>query len=282
MRYQHVFSIAPIEMVRDHRLTAAQYRVLLALLSFRNREGNLVWPSRERLAELTGYTVNSISKYTRQLEELGWLKKIGKGGRSKSVKYRITVPNIDLDSGKTVSNPETVSNPDTKTAKTLSNPDTKTLSNLDRGIRTDQGTDQEILNRPGRVRARARETDDDPGLQVQPPTPKIRPKNGTRLPDDWTPPEDWIAWAREHTGWGRERVLDVADRFRDYWVSVPGAKGRKRDWLATWRNWVRRELDDSGNRAPSTIGRRPAVGNQAAIEESIRQFRASKRIIDIG
>ena len=102
------------------------------------------------------------------------------------------------------------------------------------------------------------------------------------MPDDWTPPQDWIVWAMEHTGWGRERVLDVADRFRDYWISVAGAKGRKRNWMATWRNWVRRDLDDSGNRAPSTVRSRPAVGNQAAIEESIRQFRASRRIIDIG
>jgi uncharacterized protein YdaU (DUF1376 family) len=35
------------------------------------------------------------------------------------------------------------------------------------------------------------------------------------------------------------------DAFRDYWTAVPGAKGTKLDWSATWRNWVR------GQRAPS-------------------------------
>lgn len=42
----------------------------------------------------------------------------------------------------------------------------------------------------------------------------------------------------------REIDLDelkrVADEFKDYWVSVPGSKGVKLDWMATWRNWVRR------------------------------------------
>lgn len=37
-----------------------------------------------------------------------------------------------------------------------------------------------------------------------------------------------------------EEIKRVFDEFRDYWVAVPGAKGVKLDWLATWRNWVRR------------------------------------------
>lgn len=37
------------------------------------------------------------------------------------------------------------------------------------------------------------------------------------------------------------QVKEVADTFRDYWLSAAGAKGRKADWLATWRNWVRNQ-----------------------------------------
>lgn len=55
-------------------------------------------------------------------------------------------------------------------------------------------------------------------------------------------PSDWGDFCR------RERQdLDpfaTFDRFRDYWRSVPGAKGRKLDWPATWRNWVRNERAD--------------------------------------
>lgn len=29
------------------------------------------------------------------------------------------------------------------------------------------------------------------------------------------------------------------DKFVDYWQSIPGSKGRKLDWNATFRNWIR-------------------------------------------
>lgn len=32
----------------------------------------------------------------------------------------------------------------------------------------------------------------------------------------------------------------VFEEFRDHWIAQPGAKGRKSDWTATWRNWCRR------------------------------------------
>jgi hypothetical protein len=62
---------------------------------------------------------------------------------------------------------------------------------------------------------------------------------GSRLSADWTLPDDWRAWAE------RERPDlepdQVAQRFQDHWAATPGAKGRKSDWFATWRNWVRNE-----------------------------------------
>ena len=35
--------------------------------------------------------------------------------------------------------------------------------------------------------------------------------------------------------------MNVADGFRDYWIAVPGAKGKKANWPATWRNWIRNQ-----------------------------------------
>lgn len=34
------------------------------------------------------------------------------------------------------------------------------------------------------------------------------------------------------------------DKFRDYWAAQPGQKGVKTDWPATWRNWVRRAVEN--------------------------------------
>lgn len=66
---------------------------------------------------------------------------------------------------------------------------------------------------------------------------------GSRIPDGF-PGADQIAWCQSE----RPDVDpgQVAERFRDYWLGVAGAKGRKADWPATWRNFVRREFASSG------------------------------------
>ena len=65
------------------------------------------------------------------------------------------------------------------------------------------------------------------------------PQRGSRLPADWTLPDDWALWAKQT----RKDLepYETARRFADYWHGIAGAKGRKADWLATWRNWVRNE-----------------------------------------
>lgn len=61
---------------------------------------------------------------------------------------------------------------------------------------------------------------------------------GTRLPDGWQPDQALAAWTRANAPAAANAV--EVDRFRDYWTAQPGAKGRKTDWAATWRNWARR------------------------------------------
>lgn len=65
---------------------------------------------------------------------------------------------------------------------------------------------------------------------------------GTRLPEDWALTRSMGEWAlAEQPTWTAEHVRKVAEKFRDYWHGVPGQRGRKTDWPATWRNWVRDE-----------------------------------------
>ena len=65
----------------------------------------------------------------------------------------------------------------------------------------------------------------------------------TRLPKTWTLPAEWMDWAGEERGWSASKILKVSDLFRDYWIAKPGKDGRKLDWEATWRNWVRNQND---------------------------------------
>jgi len=68
-------------------------------------------------------------------------------------------------------------------------------------------------------------------------------KKASRLPEEWALPKAWGEWAVKE-GMDAATVRREADKFRDYWHSISVAKGRKLDWQATWRNWVRKALDD--------------------------------------
>lgn len=61
---------------------------------------------------------------------------------------------------------------------------------------------------------------------------------GARLPDGWQPDQALADWTRANAPAAANAV--EVERFRDYWTAQPGAKGRKTDWAATWRNWARR------------------------------------------
>jgi len=67
---------------------------------------------------------------------------------------------------------------------------------------------------------------------------------GSRLPEDWYPSESDLEYARKH-GVDAERE---AEKFRNHWTAQPGAKGRKADWSATWRNWILKSVEFVSNR----------------------------------
>jgi len=71
---------------------------------------------------------------------------------------------------------------------------------------------------------------------------------GSRLPTDWQPPQELIDWAK------LERpdlnVTSQIDRFRDYWTAKAGKEATKRDWPATFRNWIRNARADGWSGQP--------------------------------
>lgn len=61
-------------------------------------------------------------------------------------------------------------------------------------------------------------------------------KRGTRIPDDFSVSPEMVSWARERTPHvdGRHET----EKFINYWQATSGQKAVKRDWEATWRNWM--------------------------------------------
>lgn len=92
------------------------------------------------------------------------------------------------------------------------------------------------------------------------PTPHAS-ASGSRLPADWSLPKDWRAWAvKERPDVDADHE---AETFADFWHGKPGKDGRKADWQATWRNWIRRSYSakpggGSGRNEPVSLPRMQA------------------------
>jgi hypothetical protein len=69
-----------------------------------------------------------------------------------------------------------------------------------------------------------------------------RATRGSRLTPDWLPSADSVAKAKTDAPHVDHKAEHAS--FVDYWVAVPGARGLKLDWEATWRNWMRRKETD--------------------------------------
>ena len=65
---------------------------------------------------------------------------------------------------------------------------------------------------------------------------------GSRFPSNAELTQEWIDAAVTLT-FTEEQAFTEFEEFRDYWCAVAGSKGVKLDWLATWRNHLRRHLD---------------------------------------
>lgn len=86
------------------------------------------------------------------------------------------------------------------------------------------------------------DTDTDKDKTPKAPLPKKRQRDpdesrGQRFTGPATLAECPAEWAAlcKGLGWPFGRACIEYQNFVDYWSSVPGAKGRKLDWLATWR-----------------------------------------------
>lgn len=81
----------------------------------------------------------------------------------------------------------------------------------------------------------------------------FKPKTpiSSRCPEPFFITSEMHAWA-EDSGITLD-LREVTREFVDYWRGVPGARGVKADWPATWRNWLRKNQRDASERR----GRRP-------------------------
>lgn len=117
--------------------------------------------------------------------------------------------------------------------------------------------EHEACNEPSDASCTNRQPSQTPDTRQEQKPKQERSPTGSRLPPDWTPSDadaSFAATERPDVDWRTE-----ADKFRDYWHGVAGAKGRKADWPSTWRNWIRR-ADGKPRAGPSAAPSKHLTG----------------------
>jgi hypothetical protein len=191
--------------------------VLIALANCANAAWEC-WPSVVHLCELTGQNRKTVMANLHKLAALGLIETTGETvGRTGRVQvYRlVTVPKAaPLNEAKNGT-----------IATELIVPKTDSNSPENGRKQYQKRTETVPKTGPGTVRNRKEPVDAQ--------------KRGSRLAQDWGPDPELMAWAvAARTDL---YIPAVVEQFRDYWLGVPGQKGCKLDWPATFRNWVRNQ-----------------------------------------
>ena len=183
-------------------------KFVLVALSDQSNDNGVCWPSIPQIAKRCGLDVRSVSRSLAKLEQMGLIERDVLQGRGTT--YRLVFINQSAETPLT-NCPEPLTNCHATPDKLSSKPSV-TISNH---------------QEQGKLRA------------SQEPPQQEKQQRGSRLPADWNPSDvDKQFCKTERPDLDPEKT---ADRFRDYWISQPGAKGIKLNWPATWRNWVRNE-----------------------------------------
>lgn len=193
--------------------------VMLAMADWCNDQGGSLHPSHAAVAKKCCMSRVQAQRIIRLLEQDGWLTVVGNqyGGAPGATKqYRLNVEKLSAKDGY--------------------QDDTGIAS--DTGITKDTGITQV---RDGYHPGAQTGITGDTQTTIEPSrtTSNKSCAPATRLPEDWMPSDEDVQFCRK-----TRPDLDpfvVADGFRDYWIAVPGVKGKKASWPATWRNWIRNQ-----------------------------------------
>lgn len=206
-------------------------KMVLLSLADQAKDNGVCWPSQPQIAKRCSLTERAVRSQLLWLEGVGYLHRTVKAGVGTT--FVLTLPETeeprnDVPPRKDIPprndvpvTPEQYSgNPGTTFRQTISKRKEPsevegTPSVTGRAVTADTGT-------------------------------KSPAAKGSRLPADWQLPKAWGEWAlSEVPGWSAEHVRKVGETFGDYWRAKAGRDASKADWLATWRNWVRREAERS-------------------------------------
>jgi hypothetical protein len=108
-----------------------------------------------------------------------------------------------------------------------------------------------------------------PSLPNSSPTEKsVARTRGTRIPEPFMLTNDMREWAHREVP-----TVDVdasTRKFVDHWRAKAGRDATKVDWIATWRNWLRRDAENTTRRlTPTQRAQQTAAAGRAVAGRQI-------------
>ena len=250
-------SLKAMQAVWEQSASKGTARVILLALADHANEHMTAYPSLATLARYANVTRRNAIAAIERLITIGELEVVGQGRRNVNI-YRIILPGkivatgVDSDTG----------------VDFITSVDSDTTTSVDSDTTTSVDSDTRTIKEP------SYNPHYPPLASVSPPKKPLS-QNGTygkRLPDDFELTDAMRAFA-EKVGVDPEWEYDA---FVDYWRSVPGQKGTKRDWMAVWRNWCRKSSERK-NRS-SSAGLKTFA--QKDRDDRVRNIRALDRLAE--
>lgn len=206
-------------------MTDSEWRVFCAICKHANDDtGGDCFPSTSLLAKESRLHKNTVSPQIKSLEEKKWIRTEQESGKKRyffvDVGRILSCPRIGVNDSVLLQEPVPLNN---------SVPPQEPVAD---GYRKIEGTGTESCTRREQVKEQEENSKDTPK-----PKPAKKEPQGSRLTLEELP-DEWYSECRRIQP--KADPHKVFEEFRDHWISQPGAKGRKSDWTATWRNWCRR------------------------------------------
>lgn len=198
-------TIQTMQAVWNH--SKAEGRARVVLLAIADHQGEMgAWPSIATLAKMANASERSVQRDIQKLIELGELEVRIKAAPTRS-QYRANLYWVTLPEVTNVKSE--VTDWDSEVTESRSEVTPVGVLNLNRTL------NRNIIS------------DDD----------FEKPKSATRLSEDWWPDDD--AWEAMRQRYPQLDLTLITESFKDYWISLPGTRARKLDWLRTWQGRVR-------------------------------------------
>lgn len=243
-----------------HSQTHIRDRLVLVYLADRhNPDTDAVWPSVGRIAKDLAVSEPTVRKAIRGLQDLGlispapthWVEQYPKGHRPNV--WRLHMDKTRAKDGLPPKDPLPPKDMFTPVGETPVS-----------------STPKDAL--PGGGNTSLPKPKENPKI-TQTNNPKGKPsrsRRGTELPDGWVPDQPVIESMREecpNVDLEREHR-----KFTDYFRGVAGEKGRKKDWNATWRNWIRRAAESAPQKRESFMDVGERLMAEFDRQDQLREF----------